>query len=325
MNPNAPWILRQGEPISEPAPWMVETATLVLATVSRYYEAHMAASPVFAGDEVPPALAALLSGGGLDREVHLRQNQLGGTSTSPSCASLTITESLPSTWLTLIWPMSTAGRSATTGDYAIATQNISEIASATPSSLTMHSPLWREMRMVCGASVTTYQLPAIGRTPPGHRCARFCAHRHTVPAVLRVERLRSSSAGRHGIRGVVRRARSVGAAASFRGLLWQSSQPAGKSVRLPWHGVRLAPDQVSAEPPEASGIWLIGGAEGLQPHPDDGAIVAAQRSSLSSTIRLPGCFTMVRSRAGAWASMASHRLLKGYSPPSAPGSSTPAA
>ena len=61
---------------------MVETATLVLATVSRYYEAHMAASPVFARDDVPPVLAALLSGGGLDREVHLRQNQLGGTYTA---------------------------------------------------------------------------------------------------------------------------------------------------------------------------------------------------------------------------------------------------
>ena len=82
MDPNMPWLLHQGESISEPAPWMVETATLVLATVSRYYGVYMASSPVFADDDVPPALAALLVKGALESEVHLRRDLLGGTYTA---------------------------------------------------------------------------------------------------------------------------------------------------------------------------------------------------------------------------------------------------
>ena len=125
-----------------------------------------------------------------------------------------------------------------------------------------------------------HQLPRISCPPLGeplHRCARFCAHRHTVPAVLRVERLRSSSAGRHGIRGMVRRARISRGCRFFPGAIVAIITASRKKREIALAWCALAPDQVSAEPPEASGIWLIGGAEGLQPHPDDGAIVAARR------------------------------------------------
>ena len=55
---------------------MTKTAIVVLATMSRYHDAVIAANPVFRDDEVPPALAELVTESALEVQVRLRREQL---------------------------------------------------------------------------------------------------------------------------------------------------------------------------------------------------------------------------------------------------------
>ena len=77
--PDRPWVLYRGDPVAEPAPWMVEAATSVLMTMAFYHEVLMEHGLVTAQEPVPDDLVAVLGFGELEGEKSLREQLSGAT------------------------------------------------------------------------------------------------------------------------------------------------------------------------------------------------------------------------------------------------------
>ena len=202
MNPNRPWVLYQGEPIADPEQWMTKTAIVVLATMSRYHDAVIAANPVFRDDEVPPALAELVTESALEVQVRLRREQLhlryNGLLRIPyDYGVIAVDVRSPDEAYVYGWTFGNNWRLRGRTDLEFG--DLVDNAQFTDHTLSL-------LRSNEGGTVAALH-PLLGAYPlgtHGHSGRDLHSGLAAVPALLRVERRGPARPWRHGIRGVVR-------------------------------------------------------------------------------------------------------------------------